>query len=97
MHGLSFAGSRLVSASRDILACVLPQQSEEFVGLAGTTIRTISQGVIGIAIVQSLFIGIGLKLVGVPNAGVLAGVDPRDPPARLCRRRLSGNPMDLDG
>jgi predicted PurR-regulated permease PerM len=68
------SGSRLVSASRDILARVLPQQSEEFVGLAGATIRTISQGVIGIAIVQSLFIGIGLKLVGVPNAGVLAFV-----------------------
>jgi predicted PurR-regulated permease PerM len=68
------SGPRLVSASRDILARVLPQQSEEFVGLAGATIRTISQGVIGIAIVQSLFIGIGLKLVGVPNAGVLAFV-----------------------
>jgi predicted PurR-regulated permease PerM len=53
---------------------VLPQQSEEFVGLAGATIRTISQGVIGIAIVQSLFIGIELKLVGVPSAGVLAFV-----------------------
>jgi predicted PurR-regulated permease PerM len=68
------SGPRLVSASREILARVLPQQSEEFVGLAGATIRTISQGVIGIAIVQSLFIGIGFKLVGVPHAGVLAFV-----------------------
>jgi predicted PurR-regulated permease PerM len=68
------SGPRLVSAGRDILARVLPQQSGEFVGLAGATIRTISQGVIGIAIVQSLFIGIGLKLVGVPSAGVLAFV-----------------------
>jgi predicted PurR-regulated permease PerM len=66
------SGLRLVAASRDILARVVPQQSEEFVRLAGATIRTISQGVIGIAIVQSLFIGIGLKLVGVPSAAVLA-------------------------
>ena len=49
----------------------MPQQGENFVGLAGATIRSISQGVIGIAIVQSLFIGIGFKLVGVPGAGVL--------------------------
>jgi predicted PurR-regulated permease PerM len=66
------SGLRLVAASREILARVVPQQSEEFVALAGATIRTISQGVIGIAIVQSLFIGIGLKLVGVPSAAVLA-------------------------
>ena len=60
---LFLAGPRLVTASRNILARIVPQQGENFVGLAGATIRTISQGVIGIAIVQSLFIGIGFKLL----------------------------------
>ena len=66
------SGPGLVAASREILFRLVPQQSEKFVTLAGATIRTISQGVIGIAIVQSLFMGIGMKLVGVPSAGLLA-------------------------
>jgi predicted PurR-regulated permease PerM len=51
---------------------VVAQRSEDFVGLAGVTIRTVSQGVIGVAVLQSLLAGIGLKLAGVPHAGVLA-------------------------
>ena len=42
-------GPRLVAAVRTMMARVLPQRSEEFVALAGATIRTVSQGVIGIA------------------------------------------------
>jgi predicted PurR-regulated permease PerM len=40
--------------------------------LAGATIRTVAQGVIGVAVLQSLLAGIGLKIAGVPNAGLLA-------------------------
>ena len=40
--------------------------------LAGATIRTVAQGVIGVAVLQSLFAGAGLKVAGVPHAGVLA-------------------------
>jgi predicted PurR-regulated permease PerM len=40
--------------------------------LAGATIRAVSQGVIGVAIVQSLLAGIGFKLAGIPGAGLLA-------------------------
>jgi len=32
----------------------------------------VSQGVIGVAVLQSLLAGIGLKLAGVPHAGLLA-------------------------
>jgi len=48
------------------------QEAKDFVALAGLTIRTIAQGVIGVAVLQSLLAGIGLKLAGVPHAGVLA-------------------------
>ena len=50
----------------------MAQRSQDFVALAGLTIRTVSQGVIGVAILQSLLAGIGLKLAGVAHAGVLA-------------------------
>ena len=62
----------LVAATRRIQARLIAQRSEDFVGLAGLTIRTVSQGVIGVAVLQSLLAGIGLKLAAVPHAGVLA-------------------------
>ncbi|MBV8701817.1 MAG: AI-2E family transporter, partial [Bradyrhizobium sp.] len=68
------SGPKLVAASRNIMARLIPQQSEDFVALAGATIRTISQGVIGIALVQSFLIGIALKFAGISSAGLLAFV-----------------------
>jgi predicted PurR-regulated permease PerM len=65
-------GTRLVAALRRIQARLVAQGSQDFVALAGLTIRTVSQGVIGVAILQSLLAGIGLKLAGVAHAGVLA-------------------------
>jgi predicted PurR-regulated permease PerM len=65
-------GTRLVAAIRRIQARLVAQRGQDFVALAGLTIRTVSQGVIGVAILQSLLAGIGLKLAGVAHAGVLA-------------------------
>jgi predicted PurR-regulated permease PerM len=65
-------GPRLVAEVRTMMAHVLPQRSEEFVALAGATIRTVSQGVIGFAVVQSFLIGIGLKFAGFAHAGLIA-------------------------
>ena len=65
-------GPGLVAAIKGIQARLVTQRSQDFVALAGLTIRTIAQGVIGVAVLQSLLAGIGLKLAGVPHAGVLA-------------------------
>ncbi|MBR1149312.1 AI-2E family transporter [Bradyrhizobium sp. JYMT SZCCT0428] len=65
-------GSQLVAAGRGFLFRIVPEQSEHFLELAGATIRAVSQGVIGVAIIQSLLAGIGFKLAGVPSAGLLA-------------------------
>jgi predicted PurR-regulated permease PerM len=65
-------GSQLAAAGRDFLHRVAPDHSEHFLELAGATIRAVSQGVIGIAIIQALLAGIGFKLAGVPGAGLLA-------------------------
>jgi predicted PurR-regulated permease PerM len=63
---------KLVAASRDLVARLLPERSEDFVALAGVTIRTVSQGVIGVALLQSFLFGIGLKFAGISSAGLLA-------------------------
>jgi len=65
-------GPQLVAASRDLLSRIVPEQSEHFVELAGATIRAVSQGVIGVAVIQALLAGIGFKLAGVAGAGLLA-------------------------
>jgi len=45
-----------------------------FAKLATATIRAVAQGVIGIAFVQALLVGLALLIARVPFAGVLAGV-----------------------
>jgi predicted PurR-regulated permease PerM len=68
------SGPRLVAASKSIMERLLPERSEDFVALAGKTIRSVSQGVIGIALVQAFLFGIGLKFAGFASAGLLAFV-----------------------
>ena len=67
-------GPQLVAAGRGFLSRIVPEQSEHFLDLAGATIRAVSQGVIGVAIIQALLAGIGFKLAGIPSAGLLAFV-----------------------
>ncbi len=65
-------GPRMVASVRTMLTRIVPQRSADFLALAGATIRTVAQGVIGVAVLQSLLAGIGLKIAGVPHASVLA-------------------------
>lgn len=67
-------GQQLVAAIRGFLIRVVPGESERFLEQAGATIRAVAQGVIGVAIIQSLLAGIGFKLAGIPAAGLLAFV-----------------------
>ena len=69
---LFIPGPRLVSGVRAFLAHIIPERSEEFVALAGATIRSVSRGVIGIAMLQSLLLGIGFVVADVPGAGLFA-------------------------
>jgi predicted PurR-regulated permease PerM len=66
------SGPKHVAAVRNMLTRIVPQRSADFLALTGATIRTVAQGVIGIAVLQSLLAGVGLKIAGVPHAGVLA-------------------------
>lgn len=51
---------------------VAGQQGESLAILAVATIRSVVQGVIGIAVIQSILAGVGLFAVGVPAAGLWA-------------------------
>ena len=51
-----------------------PGRGAEFTRLAVATIRAVAQGVIGIAFIQAILVGLCLLLAAVPLAGVLAVV-----------------------
>ena len=64
------AGSR---GSRAIFERIIDRErGEPFARLCTATIRAVAQGVIGIAFVQAILVGLALLLAGVPWAGVLA-------------------------
>jgi predicted PurR-regulated permease PerM len=65
-------GPRLLDALRLVLRQVLSDRGEETMQLAGATIRNVSRGVIGIALLQSLLAGAGFLAAGLPAAGFLA-------------------------
>ena len=50
------------------------ERGEPFVKLSTATIRTVAQGVIGIAFIQAILVGLALLVAGVPWAGVLAAI-----------------------
>ena len=53
------------------LTRISPNRSQEFIRLASSTLRNIIRGVIGIAIAQTVIVGIGLIIADVPFAGLL--------------------------
>jgi predicted PurR-regulated permease PerM len=46
-------------------------RGEEFVRLAGATIRAVSRGVIGVSALQAFFAGLGLMAIGIPGASLI--------------------------
>lgn len=42
----------------------------EFEDLAGCTIRSVTNGILGVAVIQSLFAGLGFLVAGLPGAGL---------------------------
>ncbi|HSD36174.1 MAG TPA: AI-2E family transporter [Rhodocyclaceae bacterium] len=84
---LMFVGSLIVAgiimaygesgaqASRNIFVRITgPKKGAELTTLSTATIRAVAQGVIGIAFIQAIAVGLCLLLAHVPFAGVLAAV-----------------------
>jgi predicted PurR-regulated permease PerM len=47
-------------------------RGEHYMQVIGATVRSVANGVIGVAFVQALLCGIGFFLVGIPGAGILS-------------------------
>jgi predicted PurR-regulated permease PerM len=69
---LLIPGASLIHSVKNVLSRLAAARGEEFVDLAGATIRNVSRGIIGIAILQALLAGIGLLFAGVPAAGLFS-------------------------
>jgi len=63
----SEAGGR---AAREIGKRVMGARGEEFVNDAGSTIRNVARGVLGVAVIQTVLAGLGFAVAGVPAAGL---------------------------
>lgn len=59
---------------RKILARVTGslERGEHYMQVIGATVRSVANGVIGVAFVQALLCGIGFFVVGIPGAGILS-------------------------
>ena len=57
--------------SKSLFIRLAGETGNEFAELASSTMRSVAQGVLGVAIIQAILAGIGLMLMEVPGAGLL--------------------------
>ena len=65
-------GPRLATLLETSLRRIFGRRSGEMLHLAGSTIRNVSRGVVGVALAQSLLAGVGFVMAGIPAAGLLS-------------------------
>ena len=69
---LLLPGPRLAAGARAFASRLIAPRGAQFVDLAGATIRNVSRGVIGVALLQALLAGVILYAAGIPGAGLIA-------------------------
>jgi predicted PurR-regulated permease PerM len=69
---LFIPGPALVESIKNILRHLAGARGAMFVDMTGATVRTISRGIIGVAVLQALLAGIGLIVAGVPAPGLIS-------------------------
>ena len=76
----SIAGAALMyaknghSLSSSIAEKIVPGRGKDLTNMSIATIRSVTNGVLGVAIIQAVLLGIGFAVIGVPHAGLLAFV-----------------------
>jgi len=58
------------STAEAIAARIVGDRGAEFVALSGATVRGVAQGILGVALIQSVLVAIGLFAAGVPHASL---------------------------
>ena len=59
-------------AAKSVFKLLAGEGGEEFASLSSATIRSVVQGVLGTAVIQALFLSIGMFAIDLPAAGVLS-------------------------
>ncbi len=60
----------LQNALENFVSRAAPGVGENFIDLAGGTVRSVARGVVGISLIQSILFGIGAMIAGIPLAGL---------------------------
>lgn len=70
--GAFLANSRAAgSMTRAVARRLAGERGKEFAGVAEQTVRSVARGILGVALIQALLVGLGLLVAGVPAAGLL--------------------------
>jgi predicted PurR-regulated permease PerM len=64
------SSSQGASLSRKLAIHLFGDKGEQFEALAEATIRSVTTGILGVALIQSLLAGLGFLIVGLPGAGL---------------------------
>src|SRR5271170_2298732 len=62
--------SGCATATRSLTNRLLGERGPEFEELAGSTIRSVTNGILGVAVIQSICAGLGFLVAGLPGAGL---------------------------
>ncbi len=57
-----------------VAARISPARGQHLVDTSIATIRSVTNGVLGVAVIQAVLAGIGLMIMGVPHAGIITGI-----------------------
>jgi predicted PurR-regulated permease PerM len=69
--GVLLAGSQGGQRTAKAIATrLVGDNGEEMAELAGATVRSVAQGILGVALIQSTLLGIGMFVAGVPHASL---------------------------
>ena len=70
--GILLATKGTDNISRKILRRMVGERGDSIAKLAADTVGNVTKGVLGVAVIQAILIGIGFLLSGVPYAGLWA-------------------------
>ena len=62
------------SLSSSVASKISPNRGQRFTDISIATIRSVTNGVIGVGVIQGVLAGIGFFAMGVPHAGLLAAI-----------------------
>jgi predicted PurR-regulated permease PerM len=62
--------SGCATASRSLSSRLFGARGPEFEELAGSTIRSVTNGILGVAVIQTICAGLGFLVAGLPGAGL---------------------------